>query len=47
MLDALHAATAINRGISAIVTADTVFEDVPQLRRLAPSEAIDLISDED
>ncbi len=34
--DALHAATALNRGIPAIVSPDEAFDDVPQLERIDP-----------
>jgi uncharacterized protein len=37
--DALHAATAINRGIGTIVSPDPAFDGVPQLTRLDPIEA--------
>lgn len=36
--DAVHAATAMNRGISAIVTADRDFEAIPGLRRIDPAD---------
>lgn len=34
--DALHAATALNRGIPTIVSPDAAFDDVPQLERVDP-----------
>lgn len=37
--DAIHAATALNRGIDAIVTADTAFDAVPGLERIDPRDA--------
>lgn len=37
--DAVHAATALVAGFSEIVSADTVFDDVPGLRRVDPSVA--------
>jgi len=37
--DVLHAATALNRGIPAIVSPDQAFDDVPQLERLDPVQA--------
>lgn len=45
MLDALHAASALNRGIDGIVAADKAFDDVPQLHRIAPDEALTVIDD--
>lgn len=39
--DALHAATALNRGIGTVVSPDRAFDDVPGLRRLDPIEAAD------
>lgn len=46
MLDALHAATALNHGIKTIVTADKAFDDVAGLRRLTPDRARELVGDE-
>lgn len=37
--DCLHAATALNREIPAIVSPDRAFDDVPGLRRIDPIEA--------
>lgn len=37
--DCLHAATALNREIPAIVSPDRAFDDVPGLRRLDPIDA--------
>lgn len=37
--DALHAATAVNRGIPVIVSPDRAFDDVPDLQRLDPMDA--------
>ena len=34
--DAIHAATALNRDIDAILTADRAFDDVPGLQRVDP-----------
>lgn len=44
MLDALHAATALNRGIGGIVTADRAFDDVPRLERIDPREAVAMLT---
>lgn len=38
--DVLHAATAINREISTIVSPDRAFDDVLQLERLEPAAAL-------
>ena len=38
--DALHAATALNRGIGTVISPDRAFEEVPGLRRLDPVEAV-------
>ena len=38
--DAVHAATALERGIGVIVTPDTAFDHVPGLHRLDPSAAL-------
>lgn len=43
MLDALHAASALNRGIGRMVSADRGFDDVPGLVRLDPAEAVTLL----
>lgn len=43
MLDAIHAASALNRGISTIVTADHAFDHVPGLQRIDPVDAHCLI----
>lgn len=40
MRDALHAATALNRGIEQGLTADRAFDDVPGLDRVDHREAI-------
>jgi predicted nucleic acid-binding protein len=37
--DALHAATALNRGVPTIVSPDEAFDDVPQLERIDPLRA--------
>lgn len=37
--DALHAATAVNRGIPAIVSPDTDFDGIDGLRRIDPIDA--------
>jgi predicted nucleic acid-binding protein len=37
--DALHAATALNRGIDIIVSPDSAFDTVQGLRRLDPIDA--------
>ncbi|HEX2164232.1 MAG TPA: type II toxin-antitoxin system VapC family toxin [Thermoanaerobaculia bacterium] len=39
MRDALHAATALERGVFTIVSPDRAFDDVPGLERLDPSRA--------
>lgn len=39
MRDAIHAATALNRGIHLIVSSDTGFDDVEGLDRLDPIDA--------
>lgn len=39
MRDALHAATAIERGVFAIVSPDRAFDDVSGLERLDPARA--------
>ena len=41
--DALHAATAINRGIPAIISPDRAFDDVPGLHRFDPVDAAALL----
>lgn len=41
--DAVHAATALNRGIDAIVTADVAFDAVPGLERIDPADAPSLL----
>lgn len=41
--DALHAATALNRGIPTIVSPDPAFDDIAGLRRLDPAEAAGLL----
>lgn len=38
--DVLHAATALNHGIPTIVSPDKAFDDVPQLERIDPVEAV-------
>lgn len=38
--DALHAATALNRGITHVVTTDRAFERVPGLLRVDPADAL-------
>jgi hypothetical protein len=42
--DAVHAATALNRGIDAIVTADTAFDGVRSLQRIDPADAARLLA---
>lgn len=42
--DALHAATALNRGIPVIISPDTGFDGLAQLRRVDPIEAAAAIS---
>jgi predicted nucleic acid-binding protein len=39
--DALHAATALNRGIGLIVSTDHAFDAVPGLERVDPRHALD------
>ena len=39
MRDAIHAATALNRGIDLILSPDTGFDDVEGLERLDPMDA--------
>jgi uncharacterized protein len=39
MRDALHAATALNRGIGLILTTDPAFEGLPGLERIDPLDA--------
>lgn len=41
--DALHAATALNRGIPTIVSPDPAFDDVTGLQRIDPIEAAALV----
>ena len=38
--DVLHAATALNRGIPVVISPDKAFDDVPQLERLDPMQAV-------
>lgn len=38
--DAVHAATALNRGIDAIVSPDRAFDGVPGLERIDPLDAV-------
>ncbi|MGI8573758.1 MAG: type II toxin-antitoxin system VapC family toxin [Egibacteraceae bacterium] len=38
--DALHAATALNRGIPSILTPDCAFDEVPGLERVDPVDAL-------
>ncbi|MGH8905851.1 MAG: type II toxin-antitoxin system VapC family toxin [Egibacteraceae bacterium] len=42
-IDALHAATAINRGIPVIVSPDKAFDEVPGLVRIDPVDAAALL----
>jgi predicted nucleic acid-binding protein len=37
--DAVSAATALNRGIGAILSADRDFDAVPELERIDPADA--------
>ncbi len=39
--DALHAATAVNHGVPTIVSPDEAFDDVPQLERVDPLDAVE------
>lgn len=39
MRDAIHAATALNRGLDLIVSPDRGFDNVPGLARIDPTEA--------
>lgn len=41
--DALHAATALNRGIPTIISPDHAFDDVTGLQRIDPIEAAGLL----
>jgi uncharacterized protein len=41
--DALHAATAINRGIPTIISPGPDFDGLAQLRRIDPIEAVSLL----
>lgn len=41
--DAVHAATALNRGIDAIVSPDRDFDGVPGLERIDPAEAVTVL----
>jgi uncharacterized protein len=38
--DALHAATALNRGIPAVLTPDSAFDGLPGLERIDPTDAL-------
>ncbi len=38
--DAIHAATAMNRGIDVIISPDVAFDGLPGLRRLALEQAV-------
>lgn len=38
--DVLHAATALNRGIPVVISPDKAFNDIPQLERLDPIQAV-------
>jgi predicted nucleic acid-binding protein len=40
MRDAVHAATALRRGISVIMSADRDFDGIPGLERLDPHDAV-------
>lgn len=44
MRDAVHAATALLLPQPAIVTADRIFDDVPGLLRVDPSDAVAYVS---
>lgn len=37
--DAIHAATALNRGIGLVVSPDAAFDDIPGLTRISPEAA--------
>lgn len=41
--DALHAATALNHGIPAIISPDSAFDDVTALERIDPIDAAGLL----
>lgn len=43
--DAVHAASCLARGVEAIVSADSAFDDVLGLRRLDAIEAVALLAD--
>lgn len=47
MRDAIHAATALNRGIDAIVSPDRGFDDIEGLERLDPTEAVAILTVQD
>ena len=42
-LDAVHAATCLNRGIPVLISADRDFDVVPELRRVDPRDASDVL----
>ena len=44
-LDAIHAATSLNRGIEVMVSADQGFDAVPGLRRVDPRNAVTELRD--
>jgi hypothetical protein len=37
--DAIHAATMIRNGLATVISADSHFDQIPEIRRLAPSAA--------
>lgn len=41
--DAVHAATALEHGIPAIISPDTAFDGIPRLRRVDPRDLASLI----
>ncbi|MGI8418910.1 MAG: type II toxin-antitoxin system VapC family toxin [Nakamurella sp.] len=42
--DAIHAATALLHGFGSIVTTDTDFNGIPGIERLAPAQALAMLS---
>ncbi len=41
--DAVHAATAVQHGLSIVISPDRAFDDVPGLRRIDPNTPVDNI----
>jgi len=42
--DAVHAATALNRGVPFVVTTDRAFDSVPGLTRVDPRDAVAMLT---